>query len=57
MYRLHCMVGLHQYYWTGAFWSQWSWAAKPLGAAEALELALTENADFELIPPKRGKRR
>jgi len=39
MYRVYCLIGAFRYYWTGAFWSQWSWAAKPLPRVEAEQFA------------------
>ena len=49
MYRVFMLVESQRYYWNGNFWSEWAHSAKVLEPDEALELALSFDADFELL--------
>ena len=47
MYRVYCLIGSYRYYWAGSHWVQWSWAAKPLPLAKALEVSIAQDAEYE----------
>ncbi len=55
MYRVYRLFGGHRYYWCKAhFWTEWSWAAKPLPLAQAQQVAQAEYAEMERFSGKRG---
>jgi len=55
MYRVYRLFGGHRYYWRDRhFWTEWSWAAKPLRLDQAQQIAQAENAEMERFSGKGG---
>lgn len=46
MFRVFCF-DVNRYYWTGAHWTTWAWAAKPLDGPQARAAAELLDAKYE----------
>ncbi len=47
MCRIFKLIDATKFYWTGRYWQQGDWSALPIPNNEALELAVTKDADIE----------